>query len=174
MKVWQKRTIICIIIAGGISIVILCIINACKNNTFWTFNIFNGITMLWTVGISFLLTQVFSKQQKHIEIIAKVLQELIINIDESRTCNISTSDGTNQILLMQNRQINQQIALLKQYAKQFGFDKEIQFVSDEFNQYEKIISDHITDLDYLSKSRNELSRPIKLIREKLYEVLMKI
>ena len=78
------------------------------------------------------------------------------------------------VVLMQNRQINQQIALLKQYAKQFGFDKEIQFISDEFNQYEKIISDHITDLDYLSKSRNELSRPIKLIREKLYEVLMKI
>ena len=73
---------------------------------------------------------------------------------------------------MQNRQMRQQINLLNKYAKQFDFDKDLQLVAKEFDEYEQFISDHISDLEYLSKSRNELSRPIKLMKEQLYSIIM--
>ena len=75
---------------------------------------------------------------------------------------------------MQNRQMRQQINLLNQYAQKFGFEKDLQLIAKEFDEYEQFISDHISDLEYLSKSRNELSRPIKLMREQLYSIIMKL
>ncbi len=167
------------IIRGSVIVLVgfilaFCVVNAVNNTKFWEFNVFNGFTMLWSIGVSFLLTRFFSRQQRHADIIVKIIQELITNIDESKTCNISTAEGTNQLILMQNRQMRQQINLLNQYAKKFGFEKDLQLIAKEFDEYEQFISDHISDLEYLSKSRNELSRPIKLMREQLYSIIMKL
>ena len=115
-----------------------------------------------------------AKITQYTKSIVKIIQELITNIDESKTCNISTAEGTNQLILMQNRQMRQQINLLNQYAQKFGFEKDLQLIAKEFDEYEQFISDHISDLEYLSKSRNELSRPIKLMREQLYSIIMKL
>lgn len=98
---------------------------------------------------------------------------LSANLDEAKTCQISESTEK-EVLLMQNREISTQISYLKQYAPKFGIKKEIEFVEKTFAEYEMIVSDHIDDVSYLSKSKKELTRPIKLISTKLYDVMLKL
>lgn len=98
---------------------------------------------------------------------------LSANLDEAKTCQISDTTEK-EVLLMQNREISTQISYLKQYASKFGIKKEIDFVEKTFAEYESIVSDHIDDIPYLSKSKKELARPIKLISTKLYDVMLKL
>ena len=170
---YRKIVYFSLAIASAI-IIIICIVNVCNNSRFFEINVFNGITMLWTVGFSFVLTQGFSKYQRKSDIIVKLLQELINNIDESKTCIINQDSTKKETLLMQNRQIQQQISLLANHAKRFGIDGDMQFIKEKFSEYEEIISEHIDDIEYLSHSQTQLSRPIKLIRERLYKAILNL
>ena len=37
-----------------------------------------------------------------------------------------------------------------------------------------LISEHISDVEYLVKMRSNLERPIKLIQERIYQAMLKI
>lgn len=168
------RNVICVLM-GFLALVIIsmCIYNISVNDQFWEFNLFNGITMLWTVVMSFAITQVFNRYQRKTDVLIKILQELLEDISEYKTCNFSTNTKREDIL-MQNRQIRQRINLLDKYAQKFGIKKEWDFIISKFNEYENIMSDNISDISYLSKLSVKLSRPIKLMREKIYEVILKV
>ena len=169
----MRRIVYIILVFVAIFVVSLCIWNGFNNKAFWTFNIFNGLTMLWTIGFSFIISQTFSHYQRQSDIMIKLITNLSSILDESKTCQINESEDK-EILLMQNRQISTQISYLKQHAQKFGIKKEVEFVSERFKEYESFIGDHIDDMSYLSKSRTELSRPIKLISTKLYDIMLKL
>ena len=168
------RNVICALM-GFLALVIIsmCIYNISVNDQFWEFNLFNGITMLWTVVMSFAITQVFNRYQRKTDVLIKILQELLEDISEYKICNFS-ANTKREYILMQNRQIRQRINLLDKYAQKFGIKKEWDFIISKFNEYESIMSDNISDISYLSKLSVKLSRPIKLMREKIYEVILKV
>lgn len=170
----KLRTAIYIVMGlMAIGIIIICVHNAKTNNGFWQLNIFNGITMLWTVGLSFIFTQSFSRYQRKADLLVKMLQDLMDNISEHKTCQFSQSAKQEEIL-MQTRQIKQRISLIRQYAQKFGIADELKFIDEKFKEYEEIISEHITDISYLSQSYTVLARPIKLIEERIYQAILKI
>lgn len=171
----KVRKIVCWVLgAFGLFIIAIMIINIFNNDKFWEINVFNGITMLWTVGMSFILTQGFSKYQRKSEIMLKLIQELLTIIDEAKTCNLAQGCATKESILMQNRQINNQIALISNHANKFGIDKDLSFISEKFKEYEEFVGEHIEDLQYLSQSRTQLARPIGLMRGRLYKIMMDI
>lgn len=160
---------------GGITLCIigLCIYNGITNQDFWKISIFNGITMLWTIGLSFIITQQFGRYNKQIDIVQKVLNQLLDLIDESDLCRIHpNADPEN--LLMRNRQIQNQLGILDSCANRFGFVKDIKFLQEQFSEYEKVVSEHIHDIDYLSKSETTLSRPIKNMGNRIYALMLKL
>ena len=63
---------------------------------------------------------------------------------------------------------------IDKYSKKFHLEDEIIYIKDKFSEYETLLSDHISDFTYLSKSSKELKRPLELITEKLYEMMLKI
>lgn len=154
-------------------IIVLCVYNVSTNKQFWQFNIFNGITMLWTVGFSFIVTQSFSRYQRKADILIKMLQELLDSIIEYKTCQFS-QNAKREDILMQNRQIKQRIGLISQYAQNFGIKHELEFIDTMFEEYEGIVSEHITDPSYLAQSYTVLARPIKLMHERIYQAMLKI
>ena len=156
-----------------VSIIIICIHNIGNNEQFFSINVFNGITMLWTVGLTFVLTQGFNHYQRKTDVMIKIMQGLLDNIDEYKTCNFTENFKTEDIL-MRNRQIRQRIQLLKKYSEKYGIKDEIYFIEDKFSEYDLIISEHISDVEYLVKMRSNLERPIKLIQERIYQAMLKI
>lgn len=157
-----------------ILVIAICIYNiACSGSKFWEINVFNGLTLLWTIVFSFIITQASSRYQRRAEIIIKLLSRLNECIDESRTCNISV-DADKNVILMRKREIANLISLLDRNADRFGIRKEVNFIKTKFKEYEQFISDHINDIEYLSKSSSELQRPIKLISTKIIDTMLKL
>ena len=68
---------------------------------------------------------------------------------------------------MRKRDISNKIHILSEVQDTFSMQEEVKFICDRFDEYDKLISDHITDLEYLCKSQNELRRPLELINNKL-------
>lgn len=157
----------------GLAAVYLCISNAKTNSKFWEINITNGFTIIWAIVFSFLVTQLFNRQQKKTDIIVRLFMELQDEISEDKTCKFSESSKVNEIH-MNNRLIGQRIALLKEYAGRFGIKKDVDFLADKFKEYEEFISNHINDMSYLSKSYDELARPIKLMSNRIYIAVLKL
>lgn len=157
----------------AIGIIILCVYNIGSNQQFWQFNIFNGLTMLWTVGLSFIVTQSFSRYQRKADVLIKMLQELLDSISEYKTCQFN-QNAKQEDILMQNRQIKQRISLIGKYAEKFGIKQELEFIDAKFKEYEETVSEHITDPSYLAQSYTVLARPIKLMQERIYQAILKI
>lgn len=79
-----------------------------------------------------------------------------------------------RIVAMRNRQIQNQLGILDSCANRFGFVKDIKFLQEQFSEYEKVVSEHIHDIDYLSKSETTLSRPIKNMGNRIYALMLKL
>lgn len=75
---------------------------------------------------------------------------------------------------MRNRQIQNQLGILKSCASRFGIVKDIEFLTEKYTEYEKVVSEHINDMEYLSKSETTLSRPLKLMNDRIYAVMLKL
>ena len=173
MNTCLRRVIYIAMGLTAVGIIVLCFYNNSNNSQFWQINIFNGITMLWTVGLSFLVTQTFSRYQRKTDVLIKMLQELLDSISEHKTCQISPNAKPEDIL-MQNRQIKQRIGLIGKYAQKFGIKDELSFIESKFKEYEETVSEHITDPSYLAQSYTVLARPIKLMQERIYQAILKI
>lgn len=157
----------------GAAAIFLFVLNAKTNKEFWQVDVTSGFSIIWAVCFSFLATQIFDRQQKKTEIILHLFSAFQSAISEDKTCKFSVNDDGAQIL-MQKRQINQQLTLLEEYANKFGVKKDVEFLRQKFDEYDQFVSDHINDLQYLSKSCNELSRPIKLMNSRTYKAMLKL
>ena len=173
MSVRTKKIVYSIFGALAVCIIVFSIINACQNEEFWKFNLFNGLTMLWTVGFSFIVTQAFSKYQRKTDVIVKVLVKLTESIDESKTCQI-TEQTPKETLLMHNREISNLLSILEKTANQCGISNDVDFLKKQFEEYESLIGNHIDDMQYLARSHLELQRPIKNMCTKVYEIMLKL
>lgn len=169
----MRRIVYWIMAIIAMGIVVLGVYCWITKPEFLNVNIFNILTMLWTVGLSFIVTQSFGKYQRKTDIMIKLLQELLDSISEEYTCHFNEKSKQEDIL-MRNRHIRQQIALLNEYSERFGIIDDIKFIDEKFHEYDEIIGDHISDIEYLAKSSLILERSIKLIHDRIYAVMLKI
>ena len=169
----MKKTVYFALGLITLCIIGLCIYNGITNQDFWKISIFNGITMLWTIGLSFVITQQFGRYNKQIDIVQKVLNQLLDLTNESDLCRIHPNTDS-ESLLMRNRQIQNQLGILKSCAGKFGIAKDIEFLQEQFSEYSKVIGEHIHDIDYLSKSETVLARPIKNMSNRIYDLMLKL
>ena len=154
-------------------IIWLGVINISENKQFLRINISNCITMIWTVVLSFIVSKTFNQHQRKIDIIVKFIQELIVHLDYEKCCNFML-DTQKESILLRLRLLRNNVEILEQHANRFSYKKEYDFIADNLKAYDQFVSDHIHDLEYLSKSYNELKRPIQNMYTKLYELMLKL
>ncbi len=143
------------------------------NSKFWEMSFFNIVTIIVAVCVSFYLTQRFSDIRKKKDIFQKVLED-IQSIVGSSDAYLIEDNTEKESLLMRLRGLNLKLATAKKCASFLGVEKEIDYLSSTFKEYETLISDHISDLNYLKHSRKELQRPLDIIYNHIYEVLLKL
>ena len=81
---------------------------------------------------------------------------------------------TQEDITLRNRDINNKITLIESLNYKFLIKEDIDFVRKYFNEYRELIDDHIADADYLNHSRKELRRPLDLMKNKLFEMSLKL
>ena len=47
---------------------------------------------------------------------------------------------------------------MQQYSKSLGFEEDVKYIETEFKEYKEMVSEHIEDLDYLSKTESRFRR----------------
>lgn len=158
---WKKLGIV--LFVGAFAVFVL--YNVRNNDEFWNASAVNIITILIAIIISYVFVQRKSDIRKQKEIILGLISGLQLQISSEKAYAFSGQTG--EEILMRKRDISNKIHILSEVQDTFSLREEVKFICDRFDEYENLISDHITDLDYLCKSQNELRRPLELISTKL-------
>lgn len=148
-----------------IALILFTLYNICHNDKFWDASAVNIITILIAVVISYFLVQKKSDKRKQKDILLDLMNKLELQISSEKAYNFAGQ--TTEEIMMRKRDISNKIHILSEVQDSFSLQDEIKFICDKFDEYDKLISDHIADLEYLKKSQNELRRPLDLISNKL-------
>lgn len=158
---WKKIGIV--LFAGAFAGFVL--YNVINNDEFWNASAVNIITILIAIIISYFFVQRKSDVRKQKEIILGLISGLQLQISSEKAYAFSGQTG--EEIMMRKRDISNKIHILSEVQDTFSLQEEVKFICDRFDEYDNLISDHITDLEYLCKSQNELRRPLELINTKL-------
>lgn len=169
-KRWKYIVIIIIIL---IFLLFLIIHNILNNTNFFELSISSFLTLFTAFFISFYLVQKNTDQRHQKQIYCNLLmdtQKLVTNPDTYAF----TTNTKSRTITAQKRSLSNYIKIINSLSKKFGLEEEAGFIMNKFNEYEDLIGNHITDIPYLCKSKEELQRPLDLINNKLYEMMLKL
>ena len=98
---------------------------------------------------------------------------ILLNIIEDNK-SYDFSLQTKEEILMEKRSISNKLKLIKNYSKKFSIQKEVDFLDKEFNEYTELLGNHIDDIETLKLLKKDLYRPLSLMAQKLYEIMIKL
>lgn len=162
-----------IVIVFSVVLVILGIYNIFNNTEFWKLTITNILTLGVAIIITYYMTQKTNEERRKKDIVGKILDRLYVLITDSRMCEISSRQDIDFVLI-NIRTISNKITCLKDFSESLNYAQEINQMESLFSEYEDFVSDHVEDVEYLTKSKKQLSNKIALIDNKCDMILIKI
>lgn len=168
----KKPIIIVLAVILIIPIIVLMIINSINNNKFWEASATTCFSLIFAVALSFYLVQRQNDYRNQKSIFAKLVESLINIIEDTKSYDFSSS--TKEEILMKKRSINNKLMLIRSYSKQFSIQKEVEFLDNKFSEYTELIGNHIEDMETLKKMKDDFYRPLSLMSQKLYEIMIKL
>jgi hypothetical protein len=158
MKTWTIKLIVggCFILA-----LVVTVTSFFCNDDFWKVNAAQALTLILTICIAFWATQLKNdvrKKKEHAEQILKKIQAIVNNDGFYYVSAESDAIETKKRMTMTFRSLNNSIDLLKKYGQELGFKVDAEYIEKEFKDYRDFVSEHITDVDYLSRSESTLRK----------------
>lgn len=156
-----------------ILLIILITYNIINNEKFFELSISALLTLFTAIFISFYLVQRNTDLRYQKQIYCNLLmdiQKLVTNPD-TYTFDKNTDVRT---ITSKKRTLSNYIGLVNLHSKKFELEQEANFIREKFKEYDEFLGNHISDITYLSKSKEDLRRPLDLINDKLYEMMLKL
>lgn len=144
------------------------VVNIVNNDDFWKASAVNIITIFIAIVISYFFVQRKSDVRKQKDILLSLINGFQQQITSEKAYDFTGQTG--EEILMRKRDISNKLHILSELQDTFLIQTEVKFLGEKFDEYDKLISDHIADLDYLVKSKNELRRPLDLMNDKLVRI----
>ncbi len=158
----KNKIILAVEIIISIVIFVILVVNFIFNfSEFWKASISQILTLAVAIGIAFWASQYKNDQRKskeHIQSILMKLQQIVLQESFYIIPSNSNQEEILKTINSTNRRINNCLSILEEYSKVFEFTNEMEYIKNEFNTYKTKIGDHITDLEYLSKTEEEFKR----------------
>lgn len=147
--------------------------NVVLNKNFLDASITTCLSLFVAIGFSFFIAQRNTDLRKQKEIFIQLLESLKDSIDNDKCYKL---DGVSkEEILMRKRDINNKIDFITKYSEKFSVKEEIAFLHEKYNEYDTIIGDHINgDEETLKKLHNELRRPLSLMSQKIFEIMINL
>lgn len=149
---------LCGIILLALILLFSSIVQAFQNNTFaeyLTAPLYTILNIFVAVIFAFFLTQYKSDLRKRKEIVEKLSEKIINDFSNDKMFTITSEETIKHIRIAQ-RSVDNRINLLKEYEKEMGIKDDISYVSENFQTYWQTISNHIDDIEHLTKAKDEL------------------
>lgn len=169
----KKQIEKCALIVVAAIIAGLAVWNLICNKSFFEASASSLLSALIVVIVSYYLVQRRNDDGRQKEVFIKVLESLQA-IAASEDSYVITSDTDPKLLTSRFRDITNRVKILEAYKERFGIEEDARFIAEKFEEYRQLASDHIDDLDYLSKSSEELHRPLRLIESRAYEAMLRL
>ena len=77
-------------------------------------------------------------------------------------------------ITMTTRKLKNSINVLNEYSKKIEIKDEVHYIEEQVKGYDNLVSVHISDLDYLSKSEIDLRRYAENINSKCEYLILKL
>ena len=168
MKKWHLAIIATVL---ALLIIALGIVNiACCNDEFWSVSAFDCLSLLIVVGVSFFIVERQTDKRKQKELFISLLEALKALTEEKKSYDFS--DSSQEEVLMRMREIRLKLQLIKEYSKKFGIQKDYEFLNEKFEEYQTVIDNHPSDMVLLSKLHKELYRPLNLMSQRIFEIMI--
>lgn len=168
----KKNWIRFVTVIVGAAILLLAAYNIYKNPDFWDASATTCISMLVATGLSFYIVQRQNDFRKQKDIFIQLLESLKHIVDDEKSYKFASMDA--KAILMQKRSMSNKIAFIKKYEDKFGISEEIAFLERLFDEYQAIIGDYIEDVNDLIGRENELKRPMLLMSQKIFEMMLNL
>lgn len=157
----------------AIGIFVLGICNYVNNENFWEASIYQIVTLLMAILITFYATQYKNDQRKVKDYAENIIRKIQVIVDEE---GFVTFDETteNKAVTMTNRKLNNYIDILKEYGKKLGFQEEAEYIEEQFKSYRNIVDEHLSDKEYLSKSNTTFQMYAENIEHKCERIILNL
>ncbi len=166
----KKRTLIIITIIPTLFIIALGIFNFIRNESFWNASFTTCISLLIAIALSFYIVQRQTDQRRQKEIFIKLLEEFKKIIDDEKSYVFD--NVSDEQILMRKRDIHNKLDFISKYSEKFKIGSQTKFLNDKYEEYNSIIGNHIKDRETLNKLNDELLRPLSLMSQKIFEVMI--
>ena len=163
---------LCFILALGVAITsFIC------NDDFWKVNAAQALTLIVTICIAFWATQLKNDERKKKEHAEQLLRKIQTIVADEQFYSISSSCDVvehKKRVTMSNRSLSNSIEMLKKYAETLGFKEGAEYIAKEFKEYKEFVSEHLEDVDYLSKSESTLKKHSENIYTKCDWIILEL
>ncbi len=156
-------------IGGGIGLIILVIYNIRNNSNFYDTPIIYILNLLVAVIFAYYLTQKKSDTRNFKQEIENIVDKIQIIVNNPRLVNITSSEDVSYILAM-HRTLSNKILILEENEKALNISEDIKVVREKFERYRELIGNHSEDIEYLSKSSNDITSIISIIDDRLDKI----
>lgn len=173
----MKQKVITILEYVSLAIIIgVTIYNLKCNASFFEVSIAQLLTPFIALCFAFSAVQYKNDQRKAKEHVEKILLHIQEIVKSEAFYAIPAHGQVGAIqkdINLTNRKISNYIAILQGYSKSLGFASELKYIETEFVKYKQTIGEHISDLEYLSKTESEFRRIAENIDSKCEAIFLK-
>ena len=174
----KKKTLYLIIeVVLLAAIVVVSIYNAIANCDFWKFSFPQALTLAVAILIAFSAAQFKIDERKQKEQAEKLVIKIQEIVNETSFYSFP-NNGDVETLTKQSRmacrKLNNCISILKEYSRKLNVKYEVEYISNQFKDYNDFISEHPSDLDYLNKSESTLKKYSENIDSKCDQIILNL
>ncbi len=152
------------------------IYNLCVNDTFLEVSIAQVLTLLVAIMVAFWATQYKNDQRSAKAHAEKVIIKIQALVSEENFYTFTPGAGEEDAkknFALRHRKIANCLTVLKDYSKQFGFEKEVEYIDSQFLEYREFVSEKLQDFNYLHASEAHLRRLSENIDSKCDQIVVK-
>ena len=175
----KKDVTFWIVIVAVAVVVIIVVINifVIQNNEYFKISIGQTLTLIVAIVIAFWATQKKTDIRKIKEQVETIISNIQTVVSSSDFITFQVSDKPEAVqkrITMTTRKLKNSINVLNEYSKKIEIKDEVHYIEEQVKGYDNLVSVHITDLDYLSKSEIDLRRYAENINSKCEYLILKL
>lgn len=166
-----------LVISCLVAAITIGIVSLINYQHFWEASATQVLTLIVAICVAFWVTQFKTdvrKKKDHAEQLLKKIQTLATSETFCRVSITCDKDNHKKQIMINNRSLSNAIGLLQKYAKELRFVEDANYIESQFKEYRSFVSEHIEDIDYLSKSETTMRKYSENIDNKCDLIIMEL
>ena len=140
---------------------------------FFSANVYQVISLLFVLFITFLLTQRKNDYRRKIDMLDKMVVGIQEDISHGEIVSYKTEEQRS-IALLKQKSIANRIQYLKESKIHNGIEYDVDYIAKEMERLREFYGAHMDDINYMEKSSADFEKYIVNICDKCFSIRLKL